>query len=80
MKRIVFGILAAGIAALTLAPAAARADEDYGQVQQTHYRDGDGDGYYAHRREEYRERMERMRRERREHERREHQRFFWDRW
>ncbi|MGZ6142259.1 MAG: hypothetical protein ACXWLM_02920 [Myxococcales bacterium] len=72
MKRIVFGILTAGIAALTLAAAPAHADE---------YRDGYDQGpvygQLSHRQRELRERRER---ERREHMRwlREHRR--WDRW
>lgn len=81
MKRIVFGIVTAGVAALSLAAAPAQAEEyrsEPAQIVQTHYdRDHDQD----RRREEYRERMERMRRERRERWLRMHRRGYdRDRW
>ena len=70
MKRIVIGIVAAGLAVLTLAPAAARADEDRGR------QDGPVYEQLAHRQRESREhrRHQREERERRLRERR------WDRW
>ena len=86
MKRIIFGILTAGTAALLLTGKAARADEGDSArpaVQQAdwRYEGGEHDGYfrrmeerreYRHRMHEYRERM------RREHERRERFEHGWD--
>ena len=71
MKRIIFGILTAGLAAVNLASSAARADElrperpavvkaDYGYG----YGYDRGREYREHERREQRERWERMRRER----------------
>ena len=79
MKRIIFGILTAGLAAVTLTSSAARADElrpSQPAVVKADY--GYGYGYDYDRGREYREHERRERQERFERMRR--RRMLWLRW